>query len=369
MVAVIIPTMRLAPLLLSTMCTWNDRCASPIMHGDRGDRFARGNGLRSHNVEFKNGDWTCEECGASPVFAKKTHCFRCGAPRPDGAGHSSGSSSPRSFDRKVNLHIQNQRHSHNHDHNNGPSFKQGDWTCPECGASPVFAARTECFRCGAPRPADGGVPAQPEFRENWEGTRCFVENLSYETDWQMLKDAFANENYPIVYASVSEDRQTGRSKGCGIVQFETQHAAQHAIDEMTGFELDGRRINVRPDYQERSKRKPMTAKGVAAAQDEWKNKEWTRVAGTDDSLSDVDDGEVLKMLVARDAARDQRDFNTADGVLDELADMGVSLDDARRQRVWWVGRRADGRQVGGRGAAASRGRRDWHRGGDEPRGY
>ena len=68
MVAVIIPAMRLAPLLLSTMCTWNDRCASPIMHGDRGDRFARGNGLRSHNVEFKDGDWTCEECGASKDF-------------------------------------------------------------------------------------------------------------------------------------------------------------------------------------------------------------------------------------------------------------------------------------------------------------
>ena len=32
----------------------------------------------------------------------------------------------------------------------------GDWTCPECGASPVFASRSDCFRCGAPRPADGG---------------------------------------------------------------------------------------------------------------------------------------------------------------------------------------------------------------------
>ena len=103
----------------------------------------------------------------------------------------------------------------------GSNFKPGDWTCDECGAAPNFASRTECFRCGAPKPergGGGGGGGAPEFRQNFEGTRCFVENLSFETDWRMLKDAFSYEGYPVVYASVSEDRNTGRSKGHGSAQ-------------------------------------------------------------------------------------------------------------------------------------------------------
>ena len=30
---------------------------------------------------------------------------------------------------------------------------QGDWTCPSCRAN-VFASKTNCFSCGAPRPAE-----------------------------------------------------------------------------------------------------------------------------------------------------------------------------------------------------------------------
>jgi hypothetical protein len=286
------------------------------------------------------------------------------------------------------------------------TFKQGDWTCGECGASPVFASRKDCFRCGAPRPSGAweervqvgsrGAPEfrrefagtrgsqrdepefrrdfagtrgsqrdEPEFRRDFAGTRCFIENLSYETDWRELKDAFASEGYPIVYASVSTERDSGRSKGHGIVQFETAHAAEHAIAEMTGYELDGCTINVRPDFQEGRQRGRSdengggeTARGATA----WRNREWRRVAGSDDGMSGVDDAKVAHMLAERDAARDARDFTVADRLLDELADLGVSLDDAQRQRVWWIGRRADGRDVGGRGAAASRGRRSWHHG-------
>ena len=94
------------------------------------------------------------------------------------------------------------------------------------------------------------------------------------------------------------------------------------------------------------------------------------------------------MLKERDAAREIRDFETADRILDDLADLDVSLDDARRQRAWWVGQRADGKGLADRraegkgqgkgtgsrgrgatpsrsrerGAASSRSRRDWYRG-------
>jgi len=103
----------------------------------------------------------------------------------------------------------------------------------------------------------------------------------------------------------------------------------------------------------------------AAGKDAWKSREWTRVAGTGDASGalDVDEEEVKDMLIRRDEARDQRDFDLADGILDDLLGMGISLDDARRQRVWWVGRRADGR-VEFRGATANPNRRQWFTGGD-----
>ncbi len=91
---------------------------------------------------------------------------------------------------------------------------------------------------------------EPEFRSNHQGTRVFVENLSFDTQWQELKDHFVNAGFPTVYASVSYDRMAGRSKGHGFVQFETVHSAESAIEQMTGTELDGRTINCRPDYKD-----------------------------------------------------------------------------------------------------------------------
>jgi hypothetical protein len=160
---------------------------------------------------------------------------------------------------------------------------------------------------------------EAEFRREFKGTRCFVENLSFDTDWVSLKDAFASEGYPIVYASVSTERDSGRSKGHGVVQFETVHAAEHAMEQMTGFELDGRLINVRPDYQERDRRENSAAGGgkgggqVAedaavlggdgnARREAWKNRAWTRVAGSGDG-DDVDEDEILAKLLERDTAR------------------------------------------------------------------
>merc|ERR1719499_1761879 len=37
----------------------------------------------------------------------------------------------------------------------GKGSKPGDWDCLDCGAM-NFASRTECFKCGARKPRDGG---------------------------------------------------------------------------------------------------------------------------------------------------------------------------------------------------------------------
>ena len=42
-----------------------------------------------HATAPRAGDWECPSCGRN-VFASKTECFKCGEPRPEGAGGGGG---------------------------------------------------------------------------------------------------------------------------------------------------------------------------------------------------------------------------------------------------------------------------------------
>eukprot|EP01129_Flabellula_baltica_P017536 TRINITY_DN9742_c0_g1_i1.p1 TRINITY_DN9742_c0_g1~~TRINITY_DN9742_c0_g1_i1.p1 ORF type:complete len:196 (-),score=41.34 TRINITY_DN9742_c0_g1_i1:38-625(-) len=78
-------------------------------------------------------------------------------------------------------------------------------------------------------------------------SRCYVGNLSYQTNWQDLKD-YMKSVAEVKYAEILTD-QSGRSKGCGIVEFETFEGAQRAITELNDTHLDGRLIFVREDRE------------------------------------------------------------------------------------------------------------------------
>ena len=68
---------------------------------------------------------------------------------------------------------------------------------------------------------------------------------------------------------------------------------------------------------------------------------------------------MYQLLSLRDAARAQRNFEVADGHLDELAALGVSVDDGRRQKKWWLGMRSDAREkIGAPGKKSPRGAAD-----------
>jgi RNA recognition motif-containing protein len=73
--------------------------------------------------------------------------------------------------------------------------------------------------------------------------KLYVGNLSYSTDEAALKAAFA-EYGNIVSVAVITDRATGRSKGFGFVEFETEAEAKAAMDAMNNAELDGRALKV-----------------------------------------------------------------------------------------------------------------------------
>jgi len=74
-------------------------------------------------------------------------------------------------------------------------------------------------------------------------TNLFIGSLAYSTTDDSLK-AFFETVGEVSSARVVTDRETGRSKGFGFVEYTDEANNQKAIDELNGKELDGRAINV-----------------------------------------------------------------------------------------------------------------------------
>ncbi|XP_043576976.1 heterogeneous nuclear ribonucleoprotein M-like isoform X3 [Chiloscyllium plagiosum] len=74
--------------------------------------------------------------------------------------------------------------------------------------------------------------------------QIFVRNLPYDITWQMLKDKFSEFGY-VHYADIK--MENGKSKGCGVVRFESPDSAERACRMMNGIRLYGREIDVRLD--------------------------------------------------------------------------------------------------------------------------
>jgi RNA recognition motif-containing protein len=71
----------------------------------------------------------------------------------------------------------------------------------------------------------------------------FIGSLAYATTDDSLK-AFFETIGEVVSARVVTDRDSGRSKGFGFVEFADEANNQKAVDDLNGKELDGRAINV-----------------------------------------------------------------------------------------------------------------------------
>lgn len=95
----------------------------------------------------------------------------------------------------------------------------------------------------APQGNGSAPPAAPTG-----GKRVYVGNLSWDTRWQGLKDHM-REAGDVVHAEIFTEA-SGRSAGCGIVEFETPEGAENAINTLNDSMLDGRSIFVREDREE-----------------------------------------------------------------------------------------------------------------------
>ncbi len=76
------------------------------------------------------------------------------------------------------------------------------------------------------------------------GKRLYVGNLSYNTTQDVLKSEFSKLG-STVDVKVITDRETGRSRGFGFVEYTTDSEAAVAVQAMNGQELDGRTLTVK----------------------------------------------------------------------------------------------------------------------------
>jgi cold-inducible RNA-binding protein len=73
--------------------------------------------------------------------------------------------------------------------------------------------------------------------------KLYVGNLSYDTNDAELRDLFAPYGEP-ESAKVITDRDTGRSKGFGFVEFADNAQATEAMNALNGKEVNGRALTV-----------------------------------------------------------------------------------------------------------------------------
>ena len=74
--------------------------------------------------------------------------------------------------------------------------------------------------------------------------KLFVGNLSYNMTDDQLNAIFAAYG-TVISANIVFDKFSHRSKGFGVVEFETEEQAQAAIQALDGSEQDGRNIAVK----------------------------------------------------------------------------------------------------------------------------
>lgn len=76
-------------------------------------------------------------------------------------------------------------------------------------------------------------------------TKLYVGNLSSEVTTDDLQRIFGNKGFQVTSARVICDREGGRSRGFGFVEFASLDDAERAIDQLNGADMKGRALLVK----------------------------------------------------------------------------------------------------------------------------
>lgn len=77
--------------------------------------------------------------------------------------------------------------------------------------------------------------------------RIYVSNIPYDFRWQDLKDLFRTEVGKVAHVELFTD-ENDKPRGCGIVEFEDSDSVKVAVEKMHRFDIKGRKLVVKEDY-------------------------------------------------------------------------------------------------------------------------
>ncbi|XP_043474113.1 myelin expression factor 2 isoform X1 [Leptopilina heterotoma] len=77
--------------------------------------------------------------------------------------------------------------------------------------------------------------------------RIYVSNIPYDYRWQDLKDLFRTEVGKVAHVELFTD-ENDKPRGCGIVEFEDADSVKVAVEKMHRFDIKGRKLVVKEDY-------------------------------------------------------------------------------------------------------------------------
>ena len=89
-------------------------------------------------------------------------------------------------------------------------------------------------------------------------TKLYVGNLSFSTTEADLEDLFGAHGR-LASVRVITDRETGRPRGFGFVEFEDDESAQEAQRTLDGQDFQGRPLRVNPAQE----KKPAYGRGTS----------------------------------------------------------------------------------------------------------
>mgnify|MGYP001307817212 CR=1 FL=1 len=84
--------------------------------------------------------------------------------------------------------------------------------------------------------------------------KAYVGNLSFDTTESDLREAVEAHGVKTRSVNIITDRETGRPRGFGFVEFETNEDLQKIIDAMDGKDLGGRNLKVNKSEERKPRR-------------------------------------------------------------------------------------------------------------------
>ena len=83
-----------------------------------------------------------------------------------------------------------------------------------------------------------------EKKEMAEVSKLYVGNLNFNTTEDEIRAHFEQKEIQTKSITLISDKYTGRSKGFGFVEVESEEVLQKAIEALDGQELNGRKLTV-----------------------------------------------------------------------------------------------------------------------------